>query len=163
LPPSASSAVADAGPLIALGRLDLLGLLPQLFGTVYVPEAVLGECAARPDLPDAHRIHLACDDGRLTRCNASPVAASDIGLGERSAIAAALETRSVLLVDDLAARRHAHSLGLAIVGTLGLLVLAKRAALLPEVRPLIVALRESGHWISDAAVAAALSAAGERE
>jgi predicted nucleic acid-binding protein len=47
LPPSALSVVvSDAGPLIALGRLDLLALLPALFAQVQVPQAVLRECLA---------------------------------------------------------------------------------------------------------------------
>ena len=37
--------VSDSGPLICLGRLDLLRLLPALFAEVQVPEPVLRECA----------------------------------------------------------------------------------------------------------------------
>ena len=54
MPPSARNAsvkvvVSDAGPLISLGRLDLLALLPEVFAQVQVPTAVLDECMARPD------------------------------------------------------------------------------------------------------------------
>ena len=45
--------VSDAGPLIALGRLNLLHLLPALFAQVQVPSAVLTECMARPQNADA--------------------------------------------------------------------------------------------------------------
>ena len=40
--------VADAGPLIALGRIDALQLLPRLFARVEVTETVVAECLARP-------------------------------------------------------------------------------------------------------------------
>ena len=45
----ASIVVSDAGPLISLGRLDLIGLLSALFAKVLVPEAVIRECLARPE------------------------------------------------------------------------------------------------------------------
>jgi len=36
--------VADAGPLIAFAKLELLSLFPEVQGKVLVPEAVLNEC-----------------------------------------------------------------------------------------------------------------------
>ena len=60
--------VSDAGPLIALGRLNLIGLLGALFAEVQVPAAVIRECLARPDNPDARRIGQALDQGRLVAC-----------------------------------------------------------------------------------------------
>jgi predicted nucleic acid-binding protein len=160
---AASVAVSDAGPLIALARLDRLALLGDLFDQTFVPQAILDECTFRPELVDARRIHRACEDGRLLVCVAEPVAATHLELGERSAIGKALQIGAVLLVDDLDARRHALALGLTVLGTLGLLVLAKRQRLLPAVRPLIDELRAGGHWLGDATIRAALRAAGERE
>ena len=62
--PSATKVVvADAGPLIALGRLDRLVLLGGVFEQVQVPRAVLAECLARPELEDAQRIMAAVADG----------------------------------------------------------------------------------------------------
>jgi predicted nucleic acid-binding protein len=158
-----SVAVADAGPLIALARLDRLALLPALFEQVLVPEAVLDECTARPGLVDATRIRQACDSGLLTVCIAEPISVAHLGRGERSAIGKALEAEAVVLADDLAARRHAMGLGLTTIGTLGLLVGAKRKGLLPEVRTLIAALRERGYWLGDETIHAALRAAGETD
>lgn len=37
------SAVVDAGPLIALGKLGLIDLLPSLYVTVFVPPTVFDE------------------------------------------------------------------------------------------------------------------------
>ena len=42
-PAPAVLVVSDAGPLISLGRLDLIGLLGALFAKVLVPEAVIRE------------------------------------------------------------------------------------------------------------------------
>lgn len=158
-----SVAVSDAGPLIALARLDRLALLPALFARTLVPEAVLDECTARPELIDAARIGQACDSGLLAVCVAAPIKAAHLGRGECSAIGKALELGAALLADDLAARRHAQALGLTTIGTLGVLVEARRRGLLPEVRPLIEALRAGGYWLGDDALRAALQAAGESE
>ncbi len=46
--------IADAGPLIALGRLNALHLLPALFAEIQATDMVLAECAARLGFIDAH-------------------------------------------------------------------------------------------------------------
>ena len=153
--------VSDAGPLIALGRLDLLHLLPALFAQVQVPSAVLTECLARPQNADATRIKFAVDQHWLMLCDATPITMQGLDLGERAAIARALEIGAGLLADDRAARQHAAALGLVVIGTLGVLVLAKRAGGVASIRPLIDALRTSGQRLSRSAVAQALTAALE--
>lgn len=153
--------VADAGPLIALGLLDLLPVLGQLFAQVQVPRAVLAECVALPELPDARRIAAAVDSGLLIACDARPLEIPGLHGGELAAIGRALELQAALLADDLAARQHARALGLLVIGTLGVLVRAKQRALVPQVRMLVERLRASGQHLGDAAVAAALAAAGE--
>jgi predicted nucleic acid-binding protein len=55
----------------------------------------------------------------------------------------------------------ARKLGLHVVGTLGVLVEAKRQGLIPAVRPLVERLTEQGFRLSTAVIDAALSAAGE--
>jgi predicted nucleic acid-binding protein len=59
-----------------------------------------------------------------------------LGAGESEAISLAIETKArLLLLDDLAARRLALGLHLSIIGTLGLLLAAKRKGLLETVKP----------------------------
>lgn len=153
--------VSDAGPLISLGRLDLLGLLPGLFAEVQVPAQVLQECAARPGNDDFTRIMVAVSRGWLTPCNAVPIKDKTLGQGERAAIARALEIGAGLLADDQDARRHAESLGVHTIGTLGVLVRAKRAGTLADIKPLIDRLRADGQRLGASAVAQALAAADE--
>lgn len=161
LPSALRVVVSDAGPLIALGRLDLLTLLPALFAQVQVPQAVLNECLARPENADAARIRAAVGQGWLTPCDATPIAAEGLDLGERAAIARAVEIGAALLADDRAARQHALGLGLVVIGTLGVLVQAKRTGHVAAIRPLVELLRASGQRLSHAAVAEALAAAQE--
>jgi predicted nucleic acid-binding protein len=63
--------------------------------------------------------------------------------GESEAIALALE-RNIqgILLDDKQAREIADELGLKVIGTLGLLILAKRKGFLTEVRPIMTQIIE---------------------
>lgn len=160
-PSTTKVVVSDSGPLIALGRLDLLDLLSQLFEDVQVPQQVLAECVARPELADAQRIQAAVTRGVLHLCEALPIRADGLELGESAAIGRAIEIGAALLADDLAARQHAQDRGLTVIGTLGVLVRAKRRGLVPQLRPLIEHLRSTGQRLSHSAVAEALTAAGE--
>lgn len=153
--------VTDAGPLMALGRHDLLDLLPTLFTQVYVPQVVLHECLVHPHLPDAQRIQAALSEGWLLPQDVRPLDIPGLDAGECCAIGCALDLGAALLVDDRAARRHAETLGLAVLGTLGVLVLAKRRGKLLKVKPIVQLMREQGHHISQSAFDAVLQAAGE--
>lgn len=153
--------VSDSGPLICLGRLDRLSLLPALFADVQVPDQVLRECAARPGNDDAARINAAIANGWLKPCGSPALADGPLGRGERAAITRALAIGAGLLTDDQEARLYAVSLHLFVVGTLGVLVRAKRAGLLASVAPLIQQLRDGGQWFGNGVVAQALAAVGE--
>jgi predicted nucleic acid-binding protein len=111
--------VSDAGPLISLGRLDLLRLLPILFAQVQVPDQVLRECLQRPSNADTARIASAMELGWLTSCGAPVMAEGTLGRGERAAISQALAIGAGVLTDDQEARLHAQSLHLAVIGTFG--------------------------------------------
>ena len=54
-----------------------------------------------------------------------------LGRGERSCIAVAHERKGLLVTDDLDARRAARSLGVAITGSVGVLVTCVQAGLIP--------------------------------
>ena len=154
--------VADSGPLIALGRLDRLELLHFLFADVQVTETVINECLALPDLPDARRIANALASGQIRRCSdIKRSAEGPLDPGESSAIARAVEIGAGLIMDDRAGVRHARTIGLKVIGTLGILVLAKRMGLLAEISTSVAQMRDQGHYLGEAVVHAALEAAGE--
>lgn len=154
--------VSDAGPLISLGRLDVLQVLPALFSQVQVPQQVLNECLARPGQADTDNIIAAVNAGWLGPCGlVAPLLVLTLELGETAAITRALQTGAGLLADDHRAREVARARGLAVIGTLGVLVLAKRAGLVRAVAPLIDSLRAGGQRLSHAAVADVLALAGE--
>jgi uncharacterized protein len=82
--------------------------------------------------------------------NPSRLWCSALGLGEREALALALESLpTYVILDDRPARRVAAELGLPLIGTLGILVMAKTEGLIPAIRPEVDALIHSGFFVSD--------------
>lgn len=87
---------------------------------------------------------------------------TDLDRGEAEVIALAQEHRADLVIlDERLARLHARRLGLAMTGTLGVLLRAKEQGLVTAVAPVISDLRQGGLRLSDAIVAEALRLAGE--
>ncbi len=149
--------VADASPLIAFQQIGQLSLLQAIFTEVIVPPAVAREI--QPSVPSVPWIV----ERPLAQAIAPLVLRASLGAGESEALSLAMELHADrLLVDERAARRAAGALGLGVIGTLGVLLAAKRKGLITEVRPLVDALLRQGFWVSPRLIRQALSAAGER-
>lgn len=146
-----SAVVTDSGPLISLERIGYLDLLPRLFKEVFAPPAVLAEFG-----------HVF---PRLVKLAPAPSLNSSLppGLhpGESEALALAQERGSLLLIDERRGRNAALRLGLAIRGTAGVLVSAKKAGLIANVSPLLTALVEAGVFLDHRTIHRALVSAGE--
>jgi predicted nucleic acid-binding protein len=148
--------VADASVLIALSNIGLLDLLEQLVGELVIPPAVAREVTASMSLPPWVLTQALGRplDARVRRASLHP--------GESEAIGLALEiSAGRLILDDLPARRLAKTLGLSIVGTAGLALLAKRKGLVPLVRPVLDALRAKGFRLRQDVYEEILEASGE--
>ena len=76
------------------------------------------------------------------------------------ALAVEIQAERILL-DDRPARRVAEELGLLVTGTAGILLVAKRHALLPRVRPVLDALLRTSFFLSPQLYDELLQAAGE--
>lgn len=148
-----SCIVADSGPLIALAGVDLLHLPVELYGQVLVPQIVYEECTCLPSRVATGRIELAVSGGQLKVLpeQALPKSLSDVVLdpGELSALALAIDCGADILIDEERGRRKARELGLPVVGTCGLLLLAKRGGLLERVGPELHKIRCNGYFLSD--------------
>lgn len=154
--------VADAVPLIALARLGSLALFPALFHQALVTPQVLAECEARHDRDEGAVVRTAIQSGNLRLQEPQkPLPGWGVGPGESSAIALALETGAGVLMDDRAGRHVARSLGLDVIGTAGLLVLAKRRGQISNVRGHLEFLVDSGYFLGPQVVAEVLRLAGE--
>ncbi len=156
--------VVNASPLILLGKINQLRLLAKLAAQVVIPDEVEIEIKAG-SASDPARNWLESESGAFV---ARPmtldlrVVAWDLGHGETAVISRALsEPGAVCLLDDRAARDCAELFRAKVKGTVGVLLLAKRAALIPAVHPAIEALRRSGALLHDSVVRDALQLAGE--
>ena len=129
-------AVCNAGPLIALGKLDLVFVLRHLYDEIWCPSAVYEEVVVQGlDLghPDAYVVERAVRRGLIVVKEVPPEGISEvvqslpIGRGEKQTIHLALvESADWVLMDDLLAREKAEKLGLRVKGTLGVIVDAYR-------------------------------------
>ena len=82
--------------------------------------------------------------------------------GEESVLTLALgSTDCEVVIDDLAGRRCAVAHGIPLIGTLGIVILAKRIGRISEARPVIEELRRAGLRVSEDVIATALKQAGE--
>jgi predicted nucleic acid-binding protein len=158
--------VADSGPLIALARLDLLRLPSAIFAGTLVTATVWDEVLRQPPRLEQVALQAALAKG-LLRVVADPsswpqwLTDARLDAGERSAITLALDLHATVLVDERIGRAAAKSVGLEVIGTLGVLVSAKLAGLVGEVRPLAQALLDSGYFMAPQLVEAALASIGE--
>ena len=72
-----------------------------------------------------------------------------LGEGEREALSLAAEMSArAVIVDDDAARRIGLRLGLPVIGTAGVLLLAKERGYTRAVKPHLIALIEAGFYLS---------------
>ncbi len=154
-------AVADTSPIIALVGLGELRLLDALFEQVAVPFEVWEELAEKPGAPELDALR-ALERAHFFPAPPIPIEAAALHIGEAAAIALAQTfPGSIVVLDDLAARRVATALGLPVMGTLGMLTEAKRRGLVPLLRPLIDRMLEAGYRLGPDLVRMVLEAAGE--
>ncbi len=157
-------AFVDASVVIFLGTADEFDFLRLAASRIVVPEVVAREVAAfGPEDPAAVALRAApWIETAATIDVSSMVQSWDLGAGEAQVLALASETpNSLAILDDLAARRCARVCGISLRGTLGLVLLARRAGRIPAARPVIDRLRRAGMYLSDAVVDDALRQVGE--
>ncbi|MEB3886097.1 DUF3368 domain-containing protein [Lyngbya sp. CCY1209] len=142
--------VSDTSPICYLLLIDKIDLLPQLYGTVIIPQTVRDELEAvgSPIIvqdwikqpPEWLEIRVVAVD--------LDTALEPLDPGEREAILLAEQLRADwVILDDKAARRIASARGLRIIGLLGILKDAARAGLI-DLAASFEQLRTAGFWIA---------------
>jgi predicted nucleic acid-binding protein len=149
--------VSNTSPLLNLAIIDHLFLLPQQFGQILIPQAVLTELKVGQALPGSSRIQEAIDEGWLVPQSISnrslvTLLRRQLHQGESEAIALAMEISAErILLDEKEARQSASSLGLAITGVLGILLKGWHEGTVASMEVATGRLqREANFWIAPA-------------
>jgi predicted nucleic acid-binding protein len=159
--------VSNATPLITLTAVGSLDLLANLFVEVHIPDAVYEEVVvAGAGKSGAHAVAQAAWIVRQSVTNRSAVSAlmtnNSLDVGESEAIVLAQELKAdFILLDDRVARRAAQRLDLNVIGTVGILLLAKDKGFVQAVRPSLDALLQAGIYLDASLYQLALKLAGE--
>ncbi len=116
--------VADTSPINYLVLIDAIGVLPELYENVVVPNAVFAELQAA-ETPEKVREWVKVFPPWFDVRQAAVLLDSELSeldVGEREAIALAEELNAdALIVDERAGREQARKRGIFIIGTLGIL------------------------------------------
>ncbi|MEJ2442808.1 MAG: DUF3368 domain-containing protein [Exilibacterium sp.] len=158
--------VADTGPLIALALVKLLPTLSNLFAEVLVPPSVVIEATEDISKPGAQAIKLALDSGLI---KVHPVEVTDkfeelvelLDRGEAEALALAKQLNAVALIDERQGRKAATKQGITVTGSAAILIKAKSAGVIDEVKPLFEILRGHGYRMSERLIVDVLQRCGE--
>ena len=160
--------VSNTTPLIGLASIQRFDLLHQLFGEVYIAQAVYDEAVvtghesggAKTEVSTASWIRITRVKDRL----AVEMLLDELDLGEAETIVLARELGADwVLMDEKKGRRKLDQLGLRKIGTVGVLLKAKQMGLLPVIRSDIERLRRRGFSLSQAVVDAVIRQANEQE
>jgi hypothetical protein len=156
--------ICNTSPLQYLHQIDQLEILPALTGKVLVPPAVVEELAEGAkqgvDLPDLSGLFWV--EVRSPAAALAQPLVVNLGPGETQVLMLALEIPgSIAILDDRFARRVADVRGIPVLGTLGLILNAKRAGILSQVGPSINKLERMGFRLSSQTRTAVMKLAGE--
>jgi predicted nucleic acid-binding protein len=156
--------VVNASPLIFLGNAHRLDLLQSIGAQrILVPDPVFVEVTSGGHTDVAAAALLQATWCERTEVKQIPpdVLEWDLGPGESSVIAVALQTPGACaVIDDLNGRKSSLVLGVDVIGTLGIVLVAHRRGVIGDPRAVLAELRSAGMWLSDAVITRALRLAG---
>ena len=160
--------IADAGPLIALSRIDQLQLLQLLFQEVVITETIRNEILINDHSLGKEAIEKAINAQWL---NVKKVSLKTwqplnpgVDAGESSAIFLATQSpeSTLLIMDDQAGRAEARYQKLSVIGTAAIIGIAKEQGLIDSAKTVLHELRDAGYYIGDAIIQTVLKDIGEQ-
>ncbi len=145
--------VSDTTPFSNLLQIGELELLPTLYQQIIIPTTVFSE------LKILEKRGFSIQNGInagwiIIKAPKSYEVVNELltflDQGESEAIALAIELQAdYLLMDEKEGRQEARARAIPVIGTLGLLLEAKKRGLIPNVKTKMDALRNINYWISE--------------
>jgi predicted nucleic acid-binding protein len=148
--------IADTSCLILLNKIGELEILSKLFKEIIITSLIKKEF--NEPLPKWIKVINPKSHKKQKELELI------IDSGEASALSLALEFKgSLLILDDMKARKLALSLGLKITGTLGVLVEAKQTKVIPEIKFILSKIRKTNFRIDEEIEIKILKICGEKK
>lgn len=156
--------VVNASPIIMLGKVSKLSLIIELCKDIVIPEAVYQEINAGPAYDPALKwLKKAGKKWLYPSIEVHPdIASWDLGSGESEVLSFSLKNPGfTAIIDDRAARNCAKSFSIPFIGTIGVVLLAKKENKLPQIKPILDQLIKSDIRINPEILRRALALAAE--
>lgn len=157
--------VSDTTPISSLYQIGRLELFPRLFKKIIIPDAVYNEILELEKKGFNIDEITSADWIEVKKPESSDLVETllnDLDYGESEAIALAKELNAdFLLIDERKGRQIAESLGINIIGLIGMLIEAKKKGIIPNIKVLLDKLKSAGFWIRDDLYNAILKESGE--
>ena len=149
-----SIVIADTSCFILLIKIQEIDLLRQIYTAVYTTPEVAAEF--KYELPDWIIIQ------QVKNIERFHLLEKELDEGEASAIALSYEIEdSILVLDDMGARKVATRLKISFTGTFGVLARAKRNGIISSVKPILDKVRKTNFRFSEDVFIQTLKEAGE--
>jgi len=156
--------VINASPVILLAKAEVIHFHPRLCDELVIPAGVVDE-VHNILITDAGKTWLAGEGSKFI-CPSPEInpALSHWrgGMGEAEVISWALRNpRFIAVLDDRRARELATRNGVAVIGSLRVIVIAKELGFIPKAKPALERLRGEGAYVTDELIDRAIALAGE--
>ena len=134
--------ISNTSCLIVLDNIGMLNILRELYGEIFITQQVKEEFGKQ--IPEWIKINEVSDKKYLE------VIKNFVDLGEASTIALAVESNdNIVILDDMKARKLAHSLNQKITGTVGVIIKARKKNVISSIEKILKKLNEAGFRISE--------------
>ena len=156
-------AIVNSSPLIFLSKAGQLDLLRLSADEIVVPIQVIEEINQRGSSDITVQALQKADWLHAIEVKPEPIIqAWDLGKGETGVLSYALSKQNIKsVIDDGLARKCAITHNIPLLGTLGIVLLAKKNGLVNEARPLMNELKQHGMYLHESTLNQALSLVGE--
>lgn len=144
---------SNTTPFISLSSVDLLHLLPSIFGEVVVAPSVVEECSEGGRIFVPELASLPWVKVQPVQSQMQLPALFELDRGERDTLLlAALQTKALVVMDEKLGRNLAEYMGLQVTGTLGVLAKARTQGLIPSFLQAALGMREQGIYFHEGLV-----------
>lgn len=158
-------AIINSSPLIALGCINKIGILQKLFSEVLIPQEVYNETVVdgkNDDVLNAVKANSRFKVSAATNAVLMEFLNDHLDRGESEVIALAKETGIMtVIIDEAKGRKIAKLHGLDVIGSLGVLLIAKKKGLISGIKEYIEQMEQYGIRIGSDLKKQVLQMAGE--